>query len=146
VAAVEYLIIGGGHAGVTAAATLRKSGAQGQLLILSTEPEYPYLRYTLSKDFLQGKRPRRRTLLRPPEFYQQQDIQLRTGIQALRLDPSRRAVALDTGEELAYQTLLWATGALVRRLPIPGAELDGVYYLRTLADAEALRQEMAPDR
>jgi NADPH-dependent 2,4-dienoyl-CoA reductase/sulfur reductase-like enzyme len=54
-AAVEYLIIGGGHAGVTAAATLRKSGAQGQLLILSAEPEYPYLRYTLSKDFLQGK-------------------------------------------------------------------------------------------
>jgi 3-phenylpropionate/trans-cinnamate dioxygenase ferredoxin reductase component len=145
-AAVEYLIIGGGHAGVTAAATLRKSGAQGQLLILSTEPEYPYLRYTLSKDFLQGKRPRRRTLLRPPEFYQQQNIQLRTGIQALGLDPSRCTVALDTGEELAYQTLLLATGASVRRLPIPGAELDGVYYLRTLADAEALRQEMAPDR
>jgi 3-phenylpropionate/trans-cinnamate dioxygenase ferredoxin reductase component len=145
-AAVEYLIIGGGHAGVTAAATLRRSGAQGQLLILSAEPEYPYLRYTLSKDFLQGKRPRRRTLLRPPEFYQQQDIQLRTGIQVHRLNPSRRTVALDTGEELAYQTLLLATGASVQRLPILGAELDGVYYLRTLMDAEALRQEMAPDR
>jgi 3-phenylpropionate/trans-cinnamate dioxygenase ferredoxin reductase subunit len=145
-AAVEYLIIGGGHAGVTAAATLRQNGAQGQLLILSAEPEYPYLRYTLSKEFLQGKRPRRRMLLRPPEFYQQQNIQLRTGTRALRLDPSRHTVTLDTGEELTYQTLLLATGASARRLPIPGAKLDGVYYLRTLADAEALRQEMAPGR
>ncbi len=119
-AAVEYLIIGGGHAGVTAAATLRKSGAQGQLLILSAEPEYPYLRYTLSKDFLQGKRPRRRTLLRPPESYQQQDIQLRTGIQVLRLDPSRHTVALDTGEELAYQTLLLATGGFSTAVAYPG--------------------------
>jgi 3-phenylpropionate/trans-cinnamate dioxygenase ferredoxin reductase component len=85
-------------------------------------------------------------LLRPPEFYQQQDIQLRTGVQAKRLDSSRRMVTLDTGEELAYQTLLLATGASVRRLPVPGAELDGVYYLRALADAEALRQEMASGR
>lgn len=144
--AIEYLIIGGGHAGATAAATLRKAGAQGQVRVLSAEPEYPYLRYALSKEFLQGKRQRNRMLLRPLQFYEQQDIQLSMGTRVVHLAPSQQTVTLDTGEELTYQRLLVATGASVRRLPIPGADLDGVYYLRTLADSEALLREMAPGR
>jgi 3-phenylpropionate/trans-cinnamate dioxygenase ferredoxin reductase subunit len=117
--AIEYLIIGAGHAGATAAATLRKAGAQGQVRIFSADSEYPYLRYALSKEFLQGERQRSRMLLRPPQFYQQQDIQLSLGTQAVHLDPSRHTVSLDTGEDLVYQHLLVATGASVRRLPIP---------------------------
>ena len=143
---VEHLIIGGGYAGATAAFTLRKAGAKGTLLLVSQEAEYPYLRYTLSKEFLQGKRPRERLFLRPAKTYQDQGIHLRLGVRAVGLDPRKRTVALETGEEVSFQRLLLATGAAPRRLPLPGADLPGVYYLRTLADAEALRREMAPGR
>jgi len=145
-AEVEHLIIGGGHAGATAAITLRRLGATGSVLMVSQEQEYPYQRPPLSKEFLRGQRQRDRLFLRRPDFYQQQGIQVRLGTRAVGLDPARRTVTLDSGQELTYQRLLLATGAVVRRLPIPGADLPGVYYLRTLADSEALRQEKERSR
>ncbi|MBI4307472.1 MAG: FAD-dependent oxidoreductase [Chloroflexi bacterium] len=145
-AAIEHLVIGGGYAGATAAITLRKAGATGPVLLVAAEPEYPYMRYTLSKEFLQGKRQREKIFLRLPSFYQEQGIEIKLGTRAVGLDARKRTATLDTGQELAFQKLLLATGASPRRLPLPGADLPGVYYLRSLADAEQLRNEMAPGR
>ncbi|MSQ22043.1 MAG: FAD-dependent oxidoreductase [Dehalococcoidia bacterium] len=141
---VDYLIIGGGRAGDTAAATLRRMGAKGRGIIVSREQEYPYFRYALTKEFIQGKRQRARMFLHPPKFYDDQGIEMKIGATAVSLDTGRRTVTLESGEEISFEKLLLATGASPRKMLVPGSELPGVYYLRTLADAEAIRQEIAP--
>ena len=143
---VDYLIIGGGYAGVTAAATLRRMGGKGRVVIVCAEQEYPYFRYTLTKEFMQGKRQRARMFLHPPKFYDDQEIEIRLGTKAVSLDTRKPTVTLESGEEITFEKLLMATGASPRKLLVPGSELPGVYYLRTLADAEAIRQEIAPGR
>lgn len=142
----EYLIVGGGYAGTTAAITLRRSGAKERVLIVSEEPEYPYYRYMLSKEFLQGKRQKERLFLRPPGFYEQQAIEVRLSSKAVALNVAERTVTLESGEELSFGRLLLATGASLRRLPVPGSELKGVCYLRTLSDAEEIQRRTAPGR
>ena len=140
---IDFLIVGGGHAGFSAAASLRRAGAEGEVLIVSAEEEFPYIRYLLSKEYLRGERKRERIYLRPAKFYEDRKIQVRTGTKAVGLDTNKRTVTLDTGEELRFRKLLLATGASLRRLPVPGVDLAGVYYLRTLADSDALRGEAA---
>ena len=140
---IDYLIVGGGHAGFSAAASLRRAGAQGDVLIVSAEEEFPYFRYMLSKEYLWGERRRERIYLRPAKFYEDRSIQVLTATRAVGLDTSSRTVTLDTDEELRFGKLLLATGASLRRLPVPGVDLAGVYYLRTLADSDALRSEAA---
>ncbi len=142
----DYVIIGGGYAGDTAAATLRKAGAQGRILLVSGEREYPYRRYLLSKDFLLGKRPRERMFLHPHGFYEERNIELKLAARAEHLGLAQKRVTLDNGEEVSYGRLLLAPGASLRRLSLPGVDLPGVFYLRSLADAEALRQQMLPGR
>ncbi len=136
---VDFLIAGGGHAGLSAAATIRESGAEGDVLIVSAEQERPYSRYMLSKEFLRGERERDQLSLRPESFYEDNRVQIMTGARAASLDTINRTVTLDSGEDLRFGKLLLATGASVRRLRVPGAGLPGVYYLRSLADSEALR-------
>lgn len=142
----DYLIIGGGHAGDRAAATLRKEGANGRVLLISAEEDYPYMRYTLSKEFILGKRPKPKVYLHPPRFYDNQAIDVRLGEKAATLDTKRRIATLDDGKEVEYQKLLIATGARLNKLALPGSDLAGVYYLRTLADAEAIQNEIAVGR
>jgi 3-phenylpropionate/trans-cinnamate dioxygenase ferredoxin reductase component len=135
-----FVIVGAGMAGGKAVETLREEGFDGDVVLLGAEPERPYERPPLSKDYLRGEQERVQTYLQQDEgWYAQNEVQLRTGARAERLDLGERAVVLEGGERIAFDRLLLTTGAQPRRLSIPGADLDGVHLLRTLADSDALR-------
>ena len=138
-----FVIVGAGLAGAKAAETLREEGFDGPVVLVGAEPERPYERPPLSKQYLLGRADRDSAFVHDAGWYAEHDVELRTGVRATRLDPAAHRVALDTGEELGYARLLLATGASARRLPVPGADLDGVRYLRTLADADRLRGDLA---
>ena len=126
------MIVGGGLAGAKAAETLRTEGFDGPVVLVAGEDELPYERPPLSKGYLLGTADRESPRVHPAEWYPQNDVDLRTGVRATHLDPAAHRLTLDTGEELGYAKLLLATGSSARRLPVPGADLDGVRYLRTL--------------
>jgi 3-phenylpropionate/trans-cinnamate dioxygenase ferredoxin reductase subunit len=134
-----HVIAGGGLAGAKAAETLREEGYDGRLVIVGAEPERPYERPPLSKDYLRGESEREAVYVHPEGFYAEHDIELRLERSAVGLDAAAREVQLDDGERIPYARLLIATGAEPRRLPVPGADLDGVLYLRTVADSDVLR-------
>jgi len=141
-----YVIVGANLCGGRAAETLRQEGFEGRLVLVGAEPERPYERPPLSKEYLRGEEERGKIFLRPPEFYQEQEIELRLGVRAQRLDVKERTVELDGGERLAFDKLLIATGGRVRRLDVPGAALEGVHYLRTVEDCERIAAELQPGR
>jgi 3-phenylpropionate/trans-cinnamate dioxygenase ferredoxin reductase subunit len=134
------VIVGASVAGATAAAELRTSGFEGRIALVGAEPEVPYERPPLSKGYLLGKVRRESAFVREPEFYGQHEIELMLGTRATSIDADDGRVTLDGGAKLEFDRLLLATGAEPRRLRIPGADLEGVYYLRTLADSDALRE------
>jgi 3-phenylpropionate/trans-cinnamate dioxygenase ferredoxin reductase subunit len=134
-----FIIAGGGLAGAKAAETLREEGFDGRVVLIGAEPERPYERPPLSKDYLRGDAERETIYVHPEEFYAEHDIELRLGRRAVELDLRERELVLDDGEWLGYDRLLLATGAEPRRLAIGGSELDGVLYLRSVADCDALR-------
>jgi 3-phenylpropionate/trans-cinnamate dioxygenase ferredoxin reductase subunit len=138
-----YIIVGASLAGAKAAEVLREHGFDGRVVLIGAEPERPYERPPLSKDHLRGESEREKTFVHPEDFYAQQQIELITGRSATKLDLASRTITLDDDRALSYEKLLLTTGAEPRRLKIPGADLDGVYYLRTLADSEALRDRIA---
>jgi NADPH-dependent 2,4-dienoyl-CoA reductase/sulfur reductase-like enzyme len=138
-----FVLIGGGLAGAKAAETLRAEGFDGRVVLVAEEPEAPYERPPLSKGYLLGSEEREKARVHEPGWYETHDVDLRTGVRAVRLDAAGHRVELATGEELAYDKLLLATGSSARRLPVPGAGLDGVRYLRTLADADRLKADLA---
>jgi 3-phenylpropionate/trans-cinnamate dioxygenase ferredoxin reductase subunit len=138
-----FVLIGGGLAGAKAAETLRAEGFDGRVVLVAEEPEAPYERPPLSKGYLLGSEEREKARVHEPGWYETHDVDLRTGVRAVRLDAAGHRVELATGEELAYDRLLLATGSSARRLPVPGAGLDGVRYLRTLADADRLKADLA---
>ncbi len=131
----RVVIVGAGHGGGTAAAMLRQHGFDGEVVLVGDEPVGPYHRPPLSKSLLKGEllQP-----LQPADFYTDQSIDVRTCTKVVAIDRDARAVRFDDGESLEYDALVLATGARARALPLPGAELDGVHELRTLAHAEAL--------
>lgn len=133
------VVIGANAAGSNAAATLRREGHTGPVIVLGDEPAPPYQRPPLSKEYLQGARELDDILLQPREYFDEHDIELRLGVRASRLDTAQRRVVLDDGQQLGYHRLLLATGGRNRRPPIPGIDLPGVFDLRTLADADAIR-------
>ena len=137
-----HIIVGGGLAGAKAAETLRSAGFDGRVLIVGAEPERPYERPPLSKDYLRGEAGRDKVYVHDEEFYAQQGIELRLGRTATRLDTSERELELDDGEILGYDRLLLTTGAEPRRPGIPGSGLDGVLYLRSVRDSDALRERL----
>ncbi|MGY1635960.1 NAD(P)/FAD-dependent oxidoreductase [Geodermatophilus sp. SYSU D00742] len=137
-----FVIVGAGLAGAKAAETLREEGYDGPVVLLGAEPERPYERPPLSKQYLLGSAERDTAFVHDAGWYAGHDVELRTGVTVTRLDPAGHRVRLDTGEELPYARLLLATGSAPRRLPVPGADLDGVRYLRTLADADRLRADL----
>jgi len=138
-----YVIVGANLCGGRAAETLRQEGFDGRVILIGAEPERPYERPPLSKEFLRRETERERIYLRPAEFYAEQEIELRLGVRATDIDGRDRALVLETGERLRFDKLLIAVGGRVRRLSVPGAELEGVYYLRTVADCERIAAELA---
>jgi 3-phenylpropionate/trans-cinnamate dioxygenase ferredoxin reductase component len=133
-----FVIVGAGLAGAKAAETLRAEGFDGRLLLLGEEPERPYERPPLSKAYLRGEADRDSLDVHQEGFYAAHDIELRPSTQVRSIDPAARRVELASGERIGYQRLLLATGAAPRRLPLPGADLAGVHYLRTRSDADLL--------
>jgi 3-phenylpropionate/trans-cinnamate dioxygenase ferredoxin reductase subunit len=137
-----FVIVGAALAGAKAAETLRAEGYDGRLVLIGAEAARPYERPPLSKDYLRGEVGREKVYVHDPDFYASHDIELWTGRTAVSLDVSAGEVALDDGQTLRYDRLLLATGAEPRRLSIPGADLDGVLYLRTVEDSDALRARL----
>lgn len=141
----RVVIVGGGHAGATLAAALRQKGFAGDVTLLSAEPHHPYHRPPLSKGVLTGgAEAAERILLRPPRFYTENAIDLRTSARATEIDRGSRTLALASGETLAYDRLVLATGTRARIPPIPGIDREGVLSLRTLADAETIGARIVP--
>ena len=140
------IILGAGQAGGQAAASLRQEGCREEILMLGEEPHIPYQRPPLSKQYLAGEQGLERVHLRPRKFYEERGIRLRTGARAEAIDRDAQTLALSGGEALPYSKLLLATGSRPRRLMVPGSDLPGIHYLRTIADADAIRAEMAPGR
>ncbi|HEX8036064.1 MAG TPA: FAD-dependent oxidoreductase [Ktedonobacterales bacterium] len=146
---IDYLIIGGGLAGATAAEEIRKRDAQGSITILTNDPELPYHRPPLSKEYLRaeigadGIYGEGGVFVQLPDWYQQQRVEVLRGVEVTVLDTSGQAVRLSNGRTLHYRTLLLAPGGRPRKLNVPGIELPGVYLLRTLADSNAIRTELA---
>src|SRR5215213_241988 len=136
-------IVGASLTGSSAAATLRDEGFEGRVVLIGAEPQLPYDRPPLSKAYLRGGTPFEKTLLRPPEFYRERQIETRLGTTVTRIDAEKRRLELDGGDSLEYDSVLVATGGRNRRFPIPGLDLPGVYDLRTVADADRIRQAIA---
>ena len=137
-ASSTYVIVGASLAGGRAAETLRAEGFAGHILLVGAEPDRPYERPPLSKQYLRREWSRDKVFLHPAEYYDQQHIELRLGQRVQRVATSEKRVALATGTPIAYDKLLIATGASPRRLHVPGGNLEGVEYLRTLRDADTL--------
>ncbi len=139
------MIIGSGMAGGNAAATLREEGFPGPVVLISREPGVPFGRPPLSKTYLRSEEDVEAWYVRPASWWADHDVELRRG-SVVAVDPAAHAVTLDSGEELGYQKVLIATGGRNRRLGIPGADLPGIHYLRTVAECDAIKQEAAPGR
>ncbi len=140
------VIAGAGHAGVQAAASLREEGFDGEIVLLSDEPDLPYQRPPLSKAFLKGEMDIHGLPLRAAAFFREQRIKLRLGVRAERIDRAGQRVETDDGGTIGYGHLILATGARRRWLDAPGVDLPGVLTLRTIADATRIREGLAPGR
>ena len=135
----RYIIVGANLAGGTAAITLREEGFDGEIELIGAEPHPPYERPPLSKEYLQGEKPFEDALLKPVNFYTEQNIQTRFGTRAVRVDPRDQVIELEDGGRTRYDKVLIATGARNRKLRIPGADLEGICDLRTVDDADRIR-------
>jgi 3-phenylpropionate/trans-cinnamate dioxygenase ferredoxin reductase component len=138
---VAYVLIGGGLAAGNCARWLRESGADGQILLIGREPDLPYNRPPCSKGYLMGKETREDTLFRPPDWYEKHQVEALTRVSVKSLDPSERIVELSDGQSVSFDKGLVATGSGVRRLSVPGAELEGIHYLRTLGNSDTIRDD-----
>ena len=143
---VDYALIGGGLASGNCARWLRESGADGSILLIGREPDFPYNRPPCSKGYLQTKESREDTLFRPSEWYDEQRVEVLTRTSVMKLDAGARTVTLSSHEEVAFDKALVATGANVRRLTVSGCELEGIHYLRTIANSDAIRADAAGKR
>jgi 3-phenylpropionate/trans-cinnamate dioxygenase ferredoxin reductase subunit len=143
---VAYVLIGGGLAAGNCARWLRESGADGDILLIGRESDLPYNRPPCSKGYLQGKESREDTLFRPAEWYEEQQVEALTRASVKSLDVSERSVELSDGQSVSFDKALVATGAGVRRLSVPGAELEGIHYLRTLGNSDTIREDASGKR
>jgi 3-phenylpropionate/trans-cinnamate dioxygenase ferredoxin reductase subunit len=136
------VVIGGGLAGAKAVETLRSEGFAGPVVLVAAETERPYERPPLSKEYLNGAKERDVIYVHDVGWYDGHDVELLTGVRATRLNPAAHTVDLDTGRALGYRAVLLATGSEARRLPVPGADLEGVLTLRTAEDSDRLRESL----
>jgi 3-phenylpropionate/trans-cinnamate dioxygenase ferredoxin reductase component len=137
-----FVLVGASLAGAKAAETLRSEGFDGRLVMVGAEQQRPYERPPLSKDYLRGEVGREKVYVHDEGYYAEREIELLLGRTAEGLDTAARQLRLDDGTRLDYDRLLLATGAEPRRLSIPGGELDGVLYLRSVEDSDALRERL----
>jgi 3-phenylpropionate/trans-cinnamate dioxygenase ferredoxin reductase subunit len=141
---VEYLLIGGGMASAYCAAELRKRGAEGSILLVGREPDPPYERPPLSKDYLRGESARSDAYVNGLAWYEENDVELLSGTSVMALDLAARSAKLQTREEVGFSKALLATGARVNILHhLEGARLEGIHYLRVLGNSDAIREEAA---
>ena len=145
-AGARVVIAGAGHAGGALAALLRQLGFEGSIVLVGEEPTAPYQRPPLSKLWLKGEAELDAIILRPLEFYADSAIELIRDVRVEHIDRQRRVASLSSGRSLGYDHLILATGMRPNRLSVPGAELDNVLSLRTVADAEALKMALGPGR
>jgi 3-phenylpropionate/trans-cinnamate dioxygenase ferredoxin reductase subunit len=138
----DVLIVGAGHAGAQAAIALRQLGHEGGIAIAGSEPELPYERPPLSKDYLSGDKPFERMLIRPPAFWAERDVALLTGRKVVAVDPDARQVATAAGERIGYGRLVWAAGGQPRSLACAGFDLAGVHSVRCRADVDRMIAEL----
>jgi 3-phenylpropionate/trans-cinnamate dioxygenase ferredoxin reductase subunit len=138
-----YLIVGASLGGAKAAEALSAAGLGGQIVLLGAESELPYERPPLSKGYLQGKAGRDSIYVHPRDWYGEAGIDLRLGVTATSVDPAAHEVTLTDASRIGYSKLLLTTGSSPRRLPVPGAGLDGVLYLRSVGDSDRIREMLA---
>ncbi|WP_156967092.1 FAD-dependent oxidoreductase [Paraburkholderia ferrariae] len=143
---IDFLLIGGGLASAKAAETLRREGAEGGILIVSSEPDLPYHRPSLSKRYLLGQAGPSQILVHPEQFYSDQGIGFAVDTRIVSVDPVARCAETETGDRLHFEQLLLAPGAKPRRLAVDGADLAGIHTLRSRADCDAIRKGMATAR
>jgi 3-phenylpropionate/trans-cinnamate dioxygenase ferredoxin reductase subunit len=134
----DVVIVGGGHAGAQAAAGLRQNGFEGSIAIIGDEPEPPYERPPLSKEYLAGEKSFERILLRPEAFWRDRNIAMLTGMRVTAVAAPDRTVAAN-GETIGYEILVWAAGGRPRRLNCSGHDLEGVLTVRMRSDADAMK-------
>ena len=142
----RVVIVGASLAGATAAGTLREEGFQGDVYLVGAERQLPYHRPPLSKEYLRGEARNHEGFVHPARYYAEQRIELRLGVRAAGIDAASRRVILEDGDHLAYDRLLVATGGRNRALDTPGADLPGVFQLRTIEDCDRIRAVALPGR
>jgi 3-phenylpropionate/trans-cinnamate dioxygenase ferredoxin reductase component len=140
---VDFLLIGGGMASAHCAAELRRRGAEGSVLLIGREPEPPYERPPISKEYLRGEAGRADAHVNPASWYEQNGVELLTGRNVMSLDPESRRAKIQGGEEVEFGQALIATGAMVNILRVEGAENEGIHYLRAFGNADAIRADAA---
>ncbi|MEQ1547725.1 MAG: FAD-dependent oxidoreductase [Chakrabartia sp.] len=134
----DILIVGAGHGGAQAAIMLRQQKFEGTIAIIGDEPEIPYERPPLSKDYFAGEKEFERILIRPAKFWDERDVAMLTGQRVVSVDPAAKTVSTEAGTSIGYGKMIWATGGAPRMLPLPGNDLVGIHGVRTKADADAM--------
>jgi 3-phenylpropionate/trans-cinnamate dioxygenase ferredoxin reductase subunit len=141
----DVVIVGAGHGGAHVATSLRQRGFAGSVLLVSDEPDLPYERPPLTKDYLSGEKPFERILIRPADFWAERHIELALRRTVIGVDAAGHGLAFGDGSHLSYGTLVWAAGGAPRRLSCHGHDLAGVHAVRTRGDVDRLRQELAAE-
>ena len=139
------IIVGGGHAAGQVSASLRQEGFTGPITIIGDEPHPPYQRPPLSKQYMAGELAIEKVYLRAEAFYAAKDIELRKGAEVTTIDLQTHSLTTAGGDSLNWDSLIFATGTRPRKLSIPGSDLGGIHYLRTIADVDGIRAELKPD-
>jgi 3-phenylpropionate/trans-cinnamate dioxygenase ferredoxin reductase subunit len=142
----RFVIVGAALAGASAAAALREGGFDGDITLIGAEKQLPYNRPPLSKGYLRGQDRFEDQLVNPAAYYPEHGVTLRLGVRAEAVDPTRKVVSLERGEEIRYDRLLVAIGGRNRTLTTPGAELPGIFQLRTVEDCDRIRASATPGR
>ncbi|WP_066798633.1 NAD(P)/FAD-dependent oxidoreductase [Sphingomonas soli] len=142
----DVLIVGAGHSGAQATIALRQNKFEGSVAMIGDEPELPYERPPLSKEYLSGDKPFERLLIRPATFWEERDVTMLGGRTIVAVDPGAHMVRTADGETFSYGTLIWATGGKPRRIACDGHDLRGIHTVRTRADVDAMMRELADVR
>ena len=138
----DVVIVGAGHGGAQCAIAFRQNGFTGSIAMIGREPEPPYERPPLSKEYFAREKTFDRLYIRPPQFWEEKDIALHLGVEVTAVDPAGKVLSLSNGETCGYGQLVWATGGDPRRLSCAGAELAGIHAVRTRADCDQLMGEI----
>lgn len=139
---VDIAIVGAGHGGAQAAIMLRQQKFEGSVALIGDEPEYPYERPPLSKDYFAGEKPFERIMIRPEKFWEERNVTMMLGRRVVKVDAKAHLLTFEDGDTLVYGTLIWAAGGAPRLLSCPGNDLAGVHAVRTRADVDAMMAKL----